>query len=94
MSGEEKLKDSTGSKETKKSEPPNKASTSSSSTGLTTPSSVSPHLAPDREEDDPQDAEGMKRSLRQMGIRSPRPFDPKKIETLRVGLNVSSSISK
>ena len=39
---------------------------------------MSPHLAPDWEEDDPQDAEGMKRSLRQMGIRPPRPFDPKK----------------
>ena len=73
MSGEEKLKDYTGCKETKKSEPPNKASTSSSSTGLTNPSSVFPHLATDREKDDPQDTEGMKRSLRQMEIRPPRP---------------------
>ena len=53
MSGEEKLKDSSASKETKKSDPFTKSSTSGSSSGLTNPSSVSPHLAPDREEDDP-----------------------------------------
>ena len=33
---------------------------------------------PDRDEDETQDDEGMKRSFRQMGIRSRRPFDPKK----------------
>ena len=79
--GEEKPKEIRGLKESKKSEP-TKASTSSSSSGsgsaLTNHSSLSPHLAPDREEDDPQDAVRMKRSVRQMEIRPPRPFDPKK----------------
>ena len=77
MSDEEKSKDTAGSKETKRFETP-KALFNSSSLGLTNPSSVLPHLAPDREEDDSQDAEGMKWSLRQMGIRPPRLFDPKK----------------
>ena len=40
------------------------------------PRSVAPVF--DRDEDEAQDDEGMKRSLRQMGIRLPRPFDPKK----------------
>ena len=77
MNGEITLKDSTGSKETKMSKPPNKSLTCSSSTGLTNLSFVSPHLAPDREEDEHHDAGGMKRSFRQMGIRPPRPLDPK-----------------
>ena len=77
MSVEEKSQDSVGSKETKKSETPTTPSTNGSSSGLIMSSFVSPHLAPDREEDDPQDAEGRKRFLRQMAIRPPRPFDPK-----------------
>ena len=41
---------------------------------------------PDRDDDETQDDEYMKRSLRQMGIRPSRPFDPKKIAILRVCL--------
>ena len=44
--------------------------------GLSNPRSVVP--VSDRDEDEIQDDEGMKQSLRQMGIRPPRPFDPKK----------------
>ena len=80
MSDEEKDKELASSKDTKKSEPL-KASTSSSASGSglsrTGPPSLGVVPNPEREEDDPQDAEGMKWSLRQMGIRPPRPFDPK-----------------
>ena len=43
--------------------------------GSGNPRSVVP--VPDRDEDETQDDEGMKRSLRQIGIRPFRPFDPK-----------------
>ena len=55
--------------------------------GLANPSSMSLFLAPDREEDDSQDVEGIERSLRQMGIRPPRPFDPKKDRNFESWLN-------
>ena len=82
--GEKNPKDSAISKEIKKTDTP-KASTSGSSSGLSHSSTVFPPLVPMPEEEDPQDAEGMKRPLRQMGFRPPRPFDPKNIGTLRVG---------
>ena len=64
MSNENKPKNLEGSKKIKMSELLTIASNSSLSSGLTTRSIVSPHLAPDGKDDDPQDAEGMKRSLR------------------------------
>ena len=85
MSGEdkakesEKTKESTGSKDSKKPDTSKTSTTSlsssSSSMGSSNPRSVVP--VPDRDEDETQDDEGMKRFLRQMGIRPPRPFDPK-----------------
>ena len=58
---------------------------------LTYSSTVSPPstnpLALVPEEEDPQDAHGMKRSLRQMGIRPPRPFDPKTDRNFKSLLN-------
>ena len=45
-------------------------------------------LIPDRDDDETEHDEGMKRSLPQMGIRPPRPFDSKKIAISKVGLTV------
>ena len=71
MSGENKTKESTGSKESKKPDTLKTSTTSScsssSSMGLGNPRSVVPVF--DRDEDELQDDEGIKRSLRQMGIR-------------------------
>ena len=78
MSGEKKSKDLAGSKETKMPQALTKASTSSSSSALTNPSSLSSPLASDWENNDPQDAAGMKQFLRQIKIRPPRLFDPTK----------------
>ena len=79
---EQKPKDSEPPKEIKK------ADTAKASTfGASHSSSVSPPLVPMPEEEDPQDAEGMKRSLRKMGIRPPRPFDPKKDRNFESWLN-------
>ena len=76
----EKTKESTGSKEYKRSDTIKTSTTSSSSSsssiGLSNPRSVVP--VPNSDEDETQVNEGMKRSLRQMGIRFLRPFDPKK----------------
>ena len=47
-----------------------------------------PHPPPqDSEDEDPQEREGMKRSLRQIGIRPPRPFDPKKDRNFESWIN-------
>ena len=78
--GDEKAKDLALSKEIKKSDTL-KASTSGGSHS----SSISPPLVPMPEEEDLQDAEGMKRSLRQMGIRPNALSTLKRIGTLRVG---------
>ena len=95
MSGEdkakefEKTKESTGSRDSKKPDTSktstNSSNSSSSNMGLGTPRSVVPLL--DRDEDEIQDDEGMKRSLRQMGISSPRPFDPKNDRNFESWLN-------
>ena len=69
---DKKPKESAVSKEIKTTDT-SKASTSGGSHS----SSISPSLVPMQEEEDPQDTEGMKRSLRNMGIRPLRPFDPK-----------------
>ena len=65
----------------KVSDPPKEIKTAdthkASTSGGPHSSTVSPPLVPMPEEENPQDAEGMKRSLRQMGIRPPCPFDPK-----------------
>ena len=53
--------------------------------GLSNPRSVVP--VTDRDEDETQDDEGIKRSLRQMDIRPPRPFDPKKNRSFESWLN-------
>ena len=65
----EKTKESTGSKESKTSDTLQTSTTSSSSSSSSNPRSVVP--VPDRDEGETQDDEGMKRSLRQMGIRPP-----------------------
>ena len=85
MIGEDKTKESkkttvttssTNSKQRDKSKTlTTSSSSSSSSMGKGNTCSFVPVL--DRDEDEIQDDAGMKRSLRQMGIRFPRPFDPK-----------------
>ena len=99
MSGEEKAKELTSSKEAKSSDLSTTSTSNSASRsglGRIGPSSFGLVPKPDREKDDPQDAESIKRSLRQIGIRPPRPFDHKKIfiQNLRIGSIVSNFISK
>ena len=96
MSGEdkakesEKTKESTGSKDSKKPDTSKTSTTTSSSSsssnmGFGNPRSVVPLL--DRDDDEIQDDEGMKRSLRQMCICPPRPFDPKNDRNFESWLN-------
>ena len=90
MRGAEKDKDLASLKETKKSESLKSSNSSSASwSGLSRTGIFSLGVVPnpDREENGPQDAEGMKRSLRQMGICPPRPFDPKKDMNFESWLN-------
>ena len=56
----------------------------SSGSGMSNPPVV-PGPPADRDDADPEDAVGMRKALRQMGIRPPRAFDPKKTVILRAG---------
>ena len=56
----------------------------SSGSSMSSPPVV-PGPPADRDDADPEDAVGMRKALRQMGIRPPRAFDPKKTVILRAG---------
>ena len=86
--GNKRAKFSTSSKELKKTDPLKLSisnSTSGCNSGLTNPRLLSLHQINERENEDQQNNESMNRSLRQTGIRPPRPFD--RIENLESWIN-------